>query len=381
MTAQLLDAILGSGLDAGPVAPALNLPAVNANDGSSLETERWVGIGFAETVISGVEPFTAEARLGHDFDRTTLLPPDAVVLRSCAYHDHPDKPFVFAQTPTGHIHIGQNMATVSATTPQRAAQLLQTVVDRIPPASDDDPTKAEIQMWQDSGGGGYSHTKVIDVPTWADVQRNYPAATADQLARLVTTVRPSDASGKLVVWYGLPGTGKTTAIRTLMREWSSWCTHHYIPDPERFFNSVPYMAAVLSAEADETDDGEPMHRLVVVEDCDEFISGDARHRSGNALGRLLNLSDGIMGQGSKVIILLTTNEDIMSLHPALTRPGRCLAKVEFHPFTADQARTWLGDPTAKLGSPTPTLAELFETLSSTPRIATHDDTSAPGLYM
>ena len=382
MTAQLVDALLGSVLDTEQPAPALSLPAVGANDGSCLETERWVAIGFAEAVVCGQEPFTAEAPLKHEFDRAVLLPPDAVLLRSCTYHDEADKPYLFARTPLGHLHVGGNRVTVSAATPQAAAQLLQTVVDRVPPANDDDdPSRAEIEMWQESNGGGWSQTKVIDVPSWADVQRNYPSTTADQLARLVATVRPPDASGKLVVWYGLPGTGKTTAIRTLMREWSPWCTHHYIPDPERFFSSVSYMAKVLSADADETDDGQPMHRLVVVEDCDEFITADARHRSGNALGRLLNLTDGIMGQGSRVIILLTTNEDIVALHPALTRPGRCLAKVEFRPFTADQARAWLPDPTTALPSTSPTLAELFEAAGPTTRIATQDDTPAPGLYL
>lgn len=382
MTAQLIDAILGSGLDAEQLAPALTLPAVTANEDDYLETGRWVAIGFAQAVIDGQEPFTTTAPLKHEFDRAVLVPQDAVVLRSCTYQAAPERPLIFARTPTGHLHIGGDRVTVSAATPSAAAELLQTVVDRIPPANDDDdPGKAEIEMWQESNSGGYSRTKVIDVPSWAEVQRNYPSATADQLSRLVTTARPSDASGKLMVWYGLPGTGKTTAIRMLMREWSSWCTHHYIPDPERFFNSVPYMASVLSVDSDETEDGEPMHRLVVVEDCDEFITADARHRSGNALGRLLNLSDGIMGQGSKVIILLTTNEDIMALHPALTRPGRCLAKVEFRPFTADQARAWLSDPGLEPPSTSPTLAELFETLSSTPRITTQDDTPAPGLYL
>jgi len=383
VTTQLIDALLGSLADAEQSAPALDLPAVMANENEWLDTETWVGMAFAQAVIDGHEPFTAEAPLKHDFDRALLLPDTAVVLRSATDHERPEQPWIFARTPTGHIHISPSAATVSAATATAARELLQVVVDRIPPAVDtDDPNKAEVEMWQQSvHSGGSSRSKVIDVPSWADVQRNYATATGDQLARLMARGRPSDASGKLMVWYGLPGTGKTTAIRTLMREWSAWCTYHYIPDPEQFFNTVSYMAAVLSVDSDNADDGEPMHRLVVVEDCDEFITADARHRSGNALGRLLNLSDGIMGQGSKVIVLLTTNEDIMALHPALTRPGRCLAKVEFRPFSADQARTWLDDPAASLPSSSPTLAELFETKSATPRICTSDDTPAPGLYL
>jgi len=30
-----------------------------------------------------------------------------------------------------------------------------------------------------------------------------------------------------------------------------------------------------------------------------------------------------------VIVLVTTNDDLRQLHPAVSRPGRCLAKVEF----------------------------------------------------
>ncbi|MDR3068387.1 MAG: hypothetical protein LBU50_02660, partial [Cellulomonas sp.] len=148
MTTQLFDAILGSVTDSEPVAPALNLPAITANDGSYVETERWVAVGFAAAVVGGREPFTAEAPLKHQFDRATLLPPDAVVLRSCTYHDDAERPKILAQTPVGHIHIGPDQVTVSASTPHDAARLLQEIIDRVPPASEDDPGKAEIEMWR-----------------------------------------------------------------------------------------------------------------------------------------------------------------------------------------------------------------------------------------
>jgi hypothetical protein len=46
------------------------------------------------------------------------------------------------------------------------------------------------------------------------------------------------------------------------------------------------------------------------------------------LSRLLNLTDGLLGQGRRVLAAITTNEDIRVLHPAATRPGRCLAQIE-----------------------------------------------------
>jgi ATP-dependent 26S proteasome regulatory subunit len=69
--------------------------------------------------------------------------------------------------------------------------------------------------------------------------------------------------------------------------------------------------------------------LIVAEDSDEFLRLSARREAGAALGRLLNLTDGILGQGSNTLILLTTNELLENLHPALIRPGRCLAQIEF----------------------------------------------------
>ena len=60
------------------------------------------------------------------------------------------------------------------------------------------------------------------------------------------------------------------------------------------------------------------------------------------LGRLLNLCDGILGHGLRVLVLLTTDEDLGQLHPAVTRPGRCLSQIEFEPLLIAAARRWLG---------------------------------------
>ena len=72
----------------------------------------------------------------------------------------------------------------------------------------------------------------------------------------------------------------------------------------------------------------------MIEGADELLREDAKSRVSQALSRLLNLGDGILGQGIAVIVLITTNEPIQLLHPALLGPGRCLAEIEFRKFTA-----------------------------------------------
>lgn len=98
-------------------------------------------------------------------------------------------------------------------------------------------------------------------------------------------------------------------------------------------------------------------RLLVIEDCDELIRGDGRGTTGQQLSRLLNLTDGLVGQGREVLVALTTNEDLFRLHPAVVRPGRCLAQIEVGALPHSEAVSWLG--TAEGVGSTMTLAELF----------------------
>jgi hypothetical protein len=96
-------------------------------------------------------------------------------------------------------------------------------------------------------------------------------------------------------------------------------------------------------------------RLLVVEDAEEFVRPDAKDRVGQSLGRLLNLGDGMIGQGLRTMVLLTTNIPVTELHPAIIRPGRCMADIEVPELPSSEATAWLGESTGKA-----TLAELFE---------------------
>jgi ATP-dependent 26S proteasome regulatory subunit len=78
-----------------------------------------------------------------------------------------------------------------------------------------------------------------------------------------------------------------------------------------------------------------------MEDTGELLSADARERTGQALSRFLNVVDGLIGQGLRVIVLVTTNEEIKKLHPAVARPGRCAANVIFDSLSTEEASEWL----------------------------------------
>ena len=216
--------------------------------------------------------------------------------------------------------------------------------------------------WSDENGPSHT-TRRLDVETWDAVAANYPLTTRSRLTRLMTGGAPTQ-SGRLLLWHGEPGTGKTSATLALVDAWYGWCDAHVITDPERMFTDSGYLMQVLTAPSQLVGGGvdltAPVHsrwKLVICEDADEYLRSDARARSGPALGRLLNATDGLLGRGTNTLILLTTNDELGRLHPAVTRPGRCLDLTEFPRFSSDEAAAWLGAPAPAGGA---TLAELFQ---------------------
>lgn len=168
-------------------------------------------------------------------------------------------------------------------------------------------------------------------------------------------------------------THNTYSLRALLQQWRTWCDAAYITDPEVFFNKSPYLMGILLGGEDDRHQyvppgapvPEPRWKLVILEDAGELMARDAKMRTGQALSRLLNVTDGLIGQGLRVILLITTNEELGDLHDAVSRPGRAAAVVRFDRFSPDEARAWLaehGMTDAPAISEPKTLAELYAIL-------------------
>lgn len=231
-----------------------------------------------------------------------------------------------------------------------------------------------ITFWTLGRFGPEPRLRKIDTASWSDIERNYPTAVHSELGALMEWKAP-ERDGQLFVWQGPPGTGKSWALRALASAWAPWAEFHYITDPDAFFVKDPsYMINVLlsdSYSAIDADDGnvyeqeDPLGkwRVLILEDTGELLAANAKEAYGQGLSRLLNVVDGMIGQGLRMLALVTTNDELGDLAPAAVRPGRCAScaadgspgPTVFGPMSADEASAWLGEPVEQGG----TLAELY----------------------
>jgi hypothetical protein len=143
-----------------------------------------------------------------------------------------------------------------------------------------------------------------------------------------------------------------------------------VNDPENFASNPEYYYDVAGESTERPGNRkrrEPRRILFILEDAADLILQESRSAHFDKIGKLLNMTDGLFGQGREDLFLLTFNEEVERIDPAFLRPGRCVANVAFETFDAVEAAKWLASRGAATRnvSGEATIAELYERLHGT----------------
>lgn len=277
------------------------------------------------------------------------------------------------ETPSGaiaHVYMPrfQTIVWVAADNIELARSERDALVAKIGPLEKTADDRLPVKFWSKQHQQVESITRELEVSGWKSVEANYAAGTREELQLLMGSREP-DRSG-LILWTGEPGSGKSRAVEALADSWREWCDTHFITDPEEFlWHGSWYMLHVAAKTrsmprkaAREARNNSNFERwqLIVLEDSGELLTVDASRKTGQGMARLLNLTDGALGHGLQTIVLLTTNEPMSKIHPAVSRPGRCLQLHEFERLSVQEANAWLKSHGLNLSVSKPTtLAELY----------------------
>ena len=167
-------------------------------------------------------------------------------------------------------------------------------------------------------------TNVDIKPPTSDIVTNY---NDDLPHKEIVDFLNSDSSG-LCILHGKPGTGKTTYFRHLI--------YSDIKDVKFIYIDYHQLSNVT--------DGsfidyfiEKKNSVIIFEDCEELL--EKRENGKNTLiNSLLNMSDGLLGDGLNLKFICTFNAPLTTIDDAILRKGRMKVMYEFNDLSPEKTQ-------------------------------------------
>ena len=174
--------------------------------------------------------------------------------------------------------------------------------------------------------------RTVRIPKRSLSRQNYTPDTIKAWDRVASDLQSEDPNGRIAIFHGPPGTGKTHLIRGFM---SAGINGTFVIIPPKEIGNIgdPEMIDLLI----EIQDDYEGRIILVIEDADEILS-TRKATSMSALANALNLGDGLMGDAVNAFIIATTNSPLGEIDPAILRPGRLSVTSEVPNLPTAQAQ-------------------------------------------
>ena len=164
-----------------------------------------------------------------------------------------------------------------------------------------------------------------------DIDKNYnDDIPYNKICNLVS----DEGNAELILFYGEPGTGKSSFIKHLMSKY-----------PEKDFVFID--GALLSNSSQERLMSyflENKDTIFILEDCEKVLL-DRDKNYNPVMSLLLNLTDGIISDVLGIKLICTFNTALSNIDKALLRKGRLSLKYEFKKLAKEKVRKILDDDT------------------------------------
>jgi len=179
----------------------------------------------------------------------------------------------------------------------------------------------------------------------------------------------------LVLLHGLPGTGKTFYIRSLIKDLIGIGKYVIYLPPSMVEQMIdPSMLNFISTVVmEKAEEGKSC--VLLLEDAEPLlVSRKTENRSGG-ITNLLNVTDGLLNDMLNIQVIATFNTELSNIDEALLRPERLIARKEFKALKAEDAQL-LADTLGieKKITKSSTLAEIYSQ-SKHSEILIHEYTS------
>ena len=157
-----------------------------------------------------------------------------------------------------------------------------------------------------------------------DVKKNY---NDDLPYERILELLEDETQADLILFYGAPGTGKSSLIKKLITE---------LPDKEFIFLDACVLASIQPARfVNFLTENE--NCVLILEDCEKILT--SREIADNGImSTILNITDGVISDILGIKLICTFNTALHKIDDAILRKGRLSLKYEFKKLDKEKAK-------------------------------------------